>query len=270
MREIEIENSAENLNSDSKIPVSSLKITKCFPDGTKKEETLLSINEHNFEIIINGKKIFSLVCTASNLIELAAGRLLTGGLISCKNDISDIRLCETKRRAFVTLKSDLVFEKDNSSEPSCCTQNRQFFRNADEKNLPVMKKALVKPEEVFALAEYFSKGSVLHTHTSGTHSAILMYKGKPVFTSEDIGRHNALDKAVGFMLLNDILPSEAMLFTSGRVPVDMAEKVIRAEIPVLVSKSVPTVQSVKLAEEHGLTLIFRAWKDSFEVAGKNL
>jgi FdhD protein len=56
-----------------------------------------------------------------------------------------------------------------------------------------------------------------------------------------------------------------MLFTSGRVPVDMVGKIVAAGIPVLVSKSVPTMQSVKLAEDYNLVLIGRTWPDQFEV-----
>ena len=74
-----------------------------------------------------------------------------------------------------------------------------------------------------------------------------------------------MDKAVGYALLNGIPLSECMVFTSGRVPVDMVEKVIAAGIPVLVSKSVPTAESVELAKKYNLTLICKAWPDRCEV-----
>ena len=64
----------------------------------------------------------------------------------------------------------------------------------------------------------------------------IVKKRKNHFKAEDIGRHNAVDKAVGYAVLNDIPLSGCMIFTSGRVPVDMVEKVIVAGIPVLVSK----------------------------------
>ena len=65
---------------------------------------------------------------------------------------------------------------------------------------------------------------------------------------EDIGRHNALDKAVGSVLLAGVPLSECVLYTSGRVPMDMVRKAIRAGVPALVSKTMPTVQSLELAQ----------------------
>ena len=78
--------------------------------------------------------------------------------------------------------------------------------------------------------------------------------------AEDIGRHNALDKAVGCALTEGVPLAECVLFTSGRVPVDMVRKAIRAGVPALVSKSMPTVQSLELAEEYGLKLFIRQKK----------
>ena len=68
------------------------------------------------------------------------------------------------------------------------------------------------------------------------------------------------DKAVGCALTEGVPLAECVLFTSGRVPVDMVRKAIRAGVPALVSKSMPTVQSLELAEEYGLKLFIRQKK----------
>ena len=245
--------------------VAALKITRVFAGGRSEEKDLLSVTEHALEIFVNGKKTASLVCTPTNLLELVAGRLLTLGFIEEKSEIAEINFCESKHRAFVTLLHQIPLEEKTDTELTCCTSNHQLAMNSSISELPILEKAKWNKEEIFALAKEFSKGTVVHTHTAGTHSCILAVDGKPVFTAEDIGRHNALDKAAGYMLLNDLPCERSIVFTSGRVPVDMVEKTIRARIPVLVAKSVPTAQSAELARKHNLTLICRAWEDSFDI-----
>jgi FdhD protein len=74
-----------------------------------------------------------------------------------------------------------------------------------------------------------------------------------------------VDKAVGYGLRSGIPLSECILYTSGRVPVDMVEKPIAAGIPILAAKSVPTAEAVDLARKYGLVLIGKARHDSMKV-----
>jgi len=98
-------------------------------------------------------------------------------------------------------------------------------------------------------------GLPLYRATRAVHSCFVLHKGEIVFACEDLGRHNALDKAVGCAVLAGLPLAECVLYTSGRVPLDMVRKAIRAGVPVLVSKSMPTVQSAELAAEYGLQLV---------------
>ena len=102
----------------------------------------------------------------------------------------------------------------------------------------------------------------LHAATWATHSCFLARNGEILFSCEDIGRHNAMDKAIGYALRNGIPLSECMVYSSGRIPTDMAKKAIRAAIPVLISKAAPTRQAIALAHTYGLTLICAARRDS--------
>ncbi len=207
----------------------------------QEDEDAMLIKEHALTVIVNERPILKLVCTRSNLRELVIGRLVTEGIIETLEDIYKIYFCkyENEARVFATLKKD-----------------------SEEKMLP---KVNWEADWIFRLAAEFEKGTVIHKMTHGCHSCILAKGENILFTCEDIGRHNAVDKAVGYAFLNHISLRECILFTSGRVPVDMVEKVVAAGIPALVSKSVPTVESVKLAKKVGLTLICRAWSDRFEI-----
>jgi FdhD protein len=101
------------------------------------------------------------------------------------------------------------------------------------------------------------------------HAAYLYKDGKVVTLFEDIGRHNALDKIIGYIYLNNIKSEDCIVFTTGRVPVDMVRKAIYAKLGALVSKAVPTVDAVNLAKEYNLNLICRAWQDSFQIFNKS-
>lgn len=234
------------------------------PDGRREPGEAEAASEHVLDVLVNERPAYRMACTKSFLKELVAGRLKTDGLIRDSSDIYQIILCRQEREVSVFLNHEVSWEDAPAMEPSCCTGNRTYGRAGGEgwKKLP---HAVYQPDWIFGLAEEFRKGTELHDRTGGVHLCMLAREGRVVFKAEDIGRHNALDKAVGHALLNGIPLGECMLFTSGRVPEDMVEKVIAAGVPVLVSKSVPTKESVELAGEYGLELICRVWPDRFEI-----
>lgn len=221
--------------------------------------------EHFMEIYVNEQLVLKLVCTPQNLVELAAGRLVSEGYITGSKDVESIYICESGQRAKVFVKNDIILRDRINREPTCCTANLQLLSPENGQEMKQLLKADYRPEWIFELAKDFAGGSSIHKKTKGTHSCYLMCAGKIIFSAEDIGRHNALDKAVGYILLNGYDSKQCILFTSGRVPVDMVEKVIRAGIPILVSKAVPTDEAVQMAENYNLTLICKAWQDSYEV-----
>ena len=242
-----------------------LQSTVVFADGRQSNTEMRVLREHILTVTVKERRIFFLVCTKSHLRELVAGRLLTEGLIASKEDIVKMTFCPHEYEASVFLKKDLTLRENQKPEGSCCTENRTFLSGVHYRKMKTVPKAAVVSDRVFQLAAVFAKDKGLHSLTQGTHSCILERDGEILFSCEDIGRHNALDKAVGYALLHDISLSECMVYTSGRVPVDMVEKAIMAGIPVLVSKSVPTADAVRMANDYGLSLICRAWPDSFEI-----
>jgi FdhD protein len=232
-------------------------------------ETGVYVCEHMLDIFVNEKKVASLVCTPLNLEYLVIGRLLTEGIITCVGDIETLYICDNGNLAKVFVKNNPKFKQSEASEPTCCTGNRQFLQNEDNLSLKPIGNALLSYERVFALAGDFAQGSRIHGKTKGTHSSYLQYQGKTVFVCEDIGRHNALDKCIGYMVKNKLNPIECMLFTTGRVPTDMVRKAILAGVGGLVSKAVPTDAAVKMADRYNLNLVCRAWPDSFMICNQS-
>ncbi len=211
-------------------------------DGTVKDSEDVIIHEHLVEISINRVPAMRLSCTPEDLAELITGRLYTEGIIDRISDVEQLCIGETGSEAEVTLKHHLT--------------------TVQKRRMKVLKNAVTDYEAVFALTRRFSEDSKLHRLTGGTHSCYLYLPGGSIVSFEDISRHNAMDKAVGYALLNDTDLSECMLYTTGRVPGDMVIKAVMAGVPVLISKSVPTDEAVRLSREYGLTLVYGAWPDS--------
>ncbi len=226
------------------------------------EEELLT--EHLLEVYLNEQLTMKLVCTPQYLAELVLGRLLTEGIIRRADEVKTLHICEYGRRARVYLTDERSHKERRFVEttPSCCTGshilNDLFVTNREL--LPV-RPIPWKAEWIFALAEAFAKGMPLHEKTWGTHSCFLARESELLFACEDIGRHNALDKVIGYALRQGIDLSRCIVYSSGRIPTDMTVKAIRAGIPILASKAVPTTESVALAEQYGLTLLCAARRD---------
>ena len=201
------------------------------------------IHEHCLAVTINGSPFLELSCTPSHLREMVLGRLFTEGVIGDLGQVKDIAIDEAAGRAEVTLAE--------GADPS--------NRRKPEALQPVDP----DPSAVFALAKRFKEDSALHRSTNGAHTCYLRLPEGEVRAFEDLSRHNALDKAVGAMLAAGADPAKCVIYTTGRVPADMTIKLVMARVPVLVSKAVPTDAGVSLAAKYGLTLLCRAWPDSY-------
>lgn len=227
------------------------------PDGT--ERTLAA--EHAAAILVNEQPAFRVVCTPELLPQLALGRLLTEGWIASADEVERVAVCAQGLKISVQLRHPLAAAEQAEQEvPSCCTDNLTLASPVQLPPLAPVPQREIPAAWVDALADAMGQGLPLYRATHAVHSCLLLRAGKILYRCEDLGRHNALDKAVGCALTEGMPLAECVLFTSGRVPVDMVRKAIRAGVPALVSKSMPTVQSLELAEEYGLKLFIRQKK----------
>ena len=218
---------------------------------------------------LNGADLCRLACTPTDLRELAAGRLLIEGFVEGGSDLLSIEIAQgvfgpvveaRARRAIVPRlgRAPLWVPTAGSPVPS-------WQGTGPEAPFAPLPEHLWCIQDVFSLCDEFAHDTPLHHRTSGTHSCRVAVDGRLAYTSEDIGRHNAMDKAVGYLGLRGIDPARVVLFTSGRVPTDMACKAIRAKVPVLVSKAAPTDEAVRLAQRFGLTLVCKAEQEKLRV-----
>ena len=132
------------------------------------------------------------------------------------------------------------------------------------------RKEAIKPvawtgEQVRRLAKVFLEYEGIHTYTSAAHMAILAKGDDILCVMEDISRHCAIDKAIGYGILHDIDLTRCMIYSSGRVQADTVHKFVNAGVPILISKSVPTLQAIEMAKSKGITIIGKAWPDGYKV-----
>lgn len=201
------------------------------PEGQKRTENVPLIREHCLEIFIEREPVFELSCTPERLPELVLGRLISIGAASLE-DIESIELSSDGRRADVSIAGGAAAVEPEQIESIAWTA-----------------------EQVRKLVQCMRRDTPLHLLTRGTHSCFLARNGELLFAGEDIGRHNALDKAIGWALMNGFDLRTCMAHISGRVPKDMVMKAVRAHVPVLVSKEAPTAEGLAAARRYGLTLV---------------
>lgn len=237
-------------------------------DGTMEQLESAIVREHYLDLIINEQLVSKLVCTPDHLAEMVIGRMKAEGYIGCLEDIEYLYICEHGSRAKVYLKKEIELKKMIDNEPTCCTGNQVFLANVNGSSLKRLEPVDWKREWIFSLAQDFAGGSKLHKATKGVHCCYLAVGGKTLYYAEDIGRHTAMDKAIGYAVMNNLDSSSCILYTTGRVPTDMVKKAVGAGIPILVSKAVVTDQAAIMAEQYNLTLICKAWPDRFVIVNQ--
>jgi FdhD protein len=213
--------------------------------------------EFNLTILLNGQELVTLLCSPEKLEFLAAGFLCSEGLIAAKEEIRDIALDKEKGLIAITTR-----EPGKSAEDIF---SRRLIGSSGGKGVIQTKdpqhgmrencRITISSQEVIALMGDFIQRSDVYRATGGVHSAALCTSQEIILFSDDIGRHNAIDKIFGECLLTDIPVDDRMLLTSGRVSSEIVLKVAKRNIPILISKAAPTKRGVELAHNLGITLI---------------
>ena len=230
-------------------------------NGDRMEELVDHVAaETAFTLHVNGQVLVSLLCTPTELDSMAVGFLISEGLLSERRALLSLEVDEKTSNVFVAINNlpenwETMFHKKTIT--SGCGKGITFTEASDLGGITADRGAVrLQPETVVGLLKSFRNISGLYAKTGGVHSAALADTGGEILLfSEDIGRHNAVDKLIGKAFLADITLHDKILISSGRVSGEIMTKVVRSRIPVLISRTAPTCMSITSAEDHGVTLI---------------
>lgn len=211
-------------------------------------------------LLYNGREVSILMCTPSDLQELAVGWLYGQGLINGTGEVAALEVCSDKRRILVRTTEDRWVEKAGWRQllTSGCGGGSVLASQLYEVIPPVSGTVTIEPEQLRDLMKGMMADTIVYKHSGGVHTAAIADKDRLLFQSEDIGRHNAVDKAIGKGLLAGLDFSNTLLLTTGRVSSEMVLKAARARVPVVASVSIPTSLAIEIACRSGMSLIGRA------------
>ena len=201
------------------------------------------IQEHMVSVWLNGALAFEQGCTNEHLDELVLGHLLTEGYVQELRQI----------RAF------------SCEQPQAEQTIFQVYLERGQSPARALAPAAWDAEWIFRQADIFAQDSALHARTGAAHSCMLTCQEELLCRREDLGRHNALDKVIGWAMKNHVALSRCMLYSSGRIPVDMMHKVIACGVGVIASNAAATAQAIELAQRYGITLLCNVRTDKFDV-----
>ena len=218
--------------------------------------------EEPLEIRVGRKPIATTMRTPGHDKELAAGFLLSEGILRARDQIANVSISGDNR---VVMKlRDGVKLRLNSTErfgtiSSSCGMCGKTNIDAIRQNFPAVQSNDIRIdiETLLSLPETLRKAQSDFARTGGIHAAgIFSMDGKLKIAREDIGRHNAVDKAIGRAFLDELLPLERhVLLVSGRASFEIIQKALAARIPIVAAVSAPSSLAVELARDSNQTLI---------------
>jgi len=217
------------------------------------------VRESPLTIILNNQELATLLCSPTNLRYLAIGFLFSEGLLNSKEEIKKIIVDD--RRGVVRVETaggeelarEALFKRFITAG---CGRGASFYSATDvQGQVKVESRVEISTLEVLTLVNEFQQRSRIYRATGGVHSAALCDVKNILMFSEDIGRHNAIDKIFGECILNDIATEDHIIITSGRVSSEILLKVARRNVPIIISKSAPTNLGLRLAADLGVTVV---------------
>jgi len=242
-------------------------------EGSRQVEDGRVVREEPLEIVVNGRSVAVLMRLPGMEKELAVGFCLSEGYLRRMGDVLLIHHCglghpapgddsldgpESRNRVELRVVESGFCLPDR---PDAVRLIRSGCGAADAAalagTLPSIESAFsILAPILLACGRTLRDLQPVHREVGGTHSAgLFTATGRSRIVAEDIGRHNAVDKVLGYCALRGISLQDKVLVTSGRASYEMAVKAVRLGVPIVATLSAPTSLAVELAHDRGLTLV---------------
>lgn len=253
--------------------VMQVRVTHWQDQEQQQREDALTVEEP-FEVRIATRSLAVIMRTPGHDHELALGFLFSEGVIQSIDDVVTIEdaldsdglplanvvnvtLRNQKQQANLQPQA-VAFERHFAVSASCGLCGKNSIADLMLSTPPLESDTLRIPAMVlYELAAHLRSGQTVFSHTGGLHAAgLFSIQGDLLLLREDVGRHNAVDKLIGYGLLHGTYPyKEHILLVSGRTSFEIIQKALLARIPYIVSISAPSSLAVELAASAGITLV---------------
>lgn len=244
---------------------------------TSERDEKLAVEEP-LEIRLGGRRFTLTMRTPGHDAELAAGFLFAEGFINNASELGEIRRVRGRKGEPEPNAIDIILnvpaeglrarlKRNFVMSASCGVCGKTSIESIRRRVEPPSDSARVSPTTLLALSARLREGQRVFAATGGLHgAAIFSLDGTMLAIREDVGRHNAVDKVIGYALTNQMLPlSRHLMMVSGRLSFEIMQKAAAAGLPILAAVSAPSSLAVELAEEVGTTLVGFLRDGSFNI-----
>ena len=261
-------------------PIRQVTVVRISEEGCSTESDVAAAEEP-LEIRLHDRSFAVIMRTPGADRELAAGFLLAEGVVEHAAELGAVEHCRHPHHpdvhnivnvfllgdAVARLDATLAERRHVMANSSCGLCGRVTIDSLKTRAAPLQSTMTVLPAVVHALPDALRAKQAVFDRTGGLHGAALFTASGTLITSaEDVGRHNAVDKVIGRLLLDEQLPlDDVVLVVSGRTSYEIVQKAWLAGLPVICAVSAPSSLAIDLAREAGITLLGFARGRAFNI-----
>jgi FdhD protein len=240
-------------------------------NSMREESDRLAVEEP-LEIRLGGRRFTLTMRTPGHDEELATGFLLAEGFINARDELGEVRRLRDSKGAPDPNAIDVILnvpaaglrerlQRNFTVSSSCGICGKTSIEALERRIAPLTSNVTIATAALLRLPSMMREAQQVFDATGGLHAAALFALDTPddptlIVLREDVGRHNAVDKVIGYALAHGLVPlSNHVLMASGRLSFEIVQKTAAAGIPILSAVSAPSSLAVELADELGMTIV---------------